>query len=196
MGGWGVVGVVAPSKARITEVAEGAAPGVDEAGQGGEGSHEVAPTSTLPTEKFVLPEWAKSVFKHTNGKQMPCLNKKWRNDLPAEFAEAALARLHQGLCVKKFAEEETVHYHSSNGIVVATHNGIVLLACANYQCRLTSFSAKGMQRVNKHSEYTPDENGGMGSFTFKYDPTCITWLLLTKEIFESVKAKHTKNNKD
>jgi len=178
---------------------------------------EADPLSSSTGEGFSLPEWTKSVLKHTQGKQLPCLNKTWQKNLPPEMKTASLARLAQGLCIKKLVEDKTIHYHRNNGIMVATKDGMVLAACANYQCRLTTKAAKGMQLVNKFSEYIADgsltngnggqdgghdgkSNGsvtGAGTFTFNYDPTCITWLVLTKEVYDSVKAKGkgTRNNK-
>jgi hypothetical protein len=137
---------------------------------------------------FKLPRWAESVFMNTKGKHIPCLEKKWRDNLPQEFSQASLARLNQGLCVKRFSEEGTIHYHHSNGNIVATHEGMVLFTCANSQCRLTKFGGANMQWVNKYSVYTAAEGEEAGSFTFSYDPKCITWILLTKKAYESIKA--------
>ena len=194
MGGGEVVGVDAPSK-EDEDGGEVDQPITNSSAASTSVPNTSVPNTTItsasplpPAEEFELPEWAKSVFKNTHGKTMPCLT-KWRGKLPAYMAKSPLARLSQGLCIKQLVEGRTIHYHRNNGIIVASQNGMVLAACANFQCRLTTKAAKGMQLVNKYSDYITKGDGGAGTFTFDYDPGCITWLRLTKNVFESVKAK-------
>jgi hypothetical protein len=99
-----------------------------------------------------------------------------------EFTEAGakVFRAGNSVCAMELAENGKIKYHNSNGTMIAVHEGAMYLACLKSSDRIKK-QKPGVKLINKYSKKGED-----GEYTFTYYASCITWVRLTKELFEEL----------